>query len=561
MRVIVRRRTSIEARVLILYNPKYLRDVCSHLLRRGGAAVARLQSHALRLLQPRRLLSVRRRQNFHARQLRRASELQRLQHGTPAGEEVIARTLQRRHVQPGAQGFKLLQGVAASKVLTRVDVTRDCRVQSGGSLVETRGRETHHGVDEDGLGAGDDLGDARVSERLGGYVKKVSGCFPGFQVGESSGADAIAVAAAALSRDGHATAPVERVALDDRRQRHQLSLNLRDQQLRLGDLHVERIYAGDCNPKLGGYVGVVQLAAQHDVIRLSRDRLDAPHLGVELAPGDDGQERPSRFGQRGERRNLLLHEETGVGRQQLGDVEGADVRLPGAEGVVDEHVREARQLCREPFARCDGVSRGEPLLALEPSRVGKVDAAHSAVLQIFDEPVDAGVDVEDTAPWLDPERRHREHHPELMLEVPDDGRDGVLVPARDLLAFLVEGAVDVGHEDGTATAFDDVVQRGDGLIDPESVVNDAILDAVVVHADEHDLISEVGVLHATQRSRGHLSAGSSTDGRFFLGGVDLLRSRGPVRWFPHVSTRLETSIVSYRAWLSRIDARVPSARG
>ena len=119
----------------------------------------------------------------------------------------------------------------------------------------------------------------------------------------------------------------------------------------------------------------------------------------------------------------------------------------------------------------------------------------------------------------------------------------------------------MGHKDGTATAFDDVVQGGDGLVDPEGVVNDAILDAVVVHADEHHLISEVGVLHATQRSRGHLSAGSVTVGRFFLGGVDLLRSRGPVRRFPHVSTRLETSIVSCLVWLSRIDARVPSARG
>ena len=97
--------------------------------------------------------------------------------------------------------------------------------------METRGREAHHGVDEDGLRAGDDLGDPRIFERLGGYVQKVSGCFPGFQIGETSGADAIAVAAAAFSRDGHAAAPVEAVALDDRRQRHQLALNLRDQQL------------------------------------------------------------------------------------------------------------------------------------------------------------------------------------------------------------------------------------------------------------------------------------------------------------------------------------------
>ena len=176
----------------------------------------------------------------------------------------------------------------------------------------------------------------------------------------------------------------------------------------------------------------------------------------------------------------------------------ADVRLPRAERVVDEDVRESRQLCCEPSARGVGVGGGESFLSFEPPRVGEVDAADSPMFEIFDEPVDAGVDVEDTAAGLDAKRGHREHHPELVLEVPDDRRDGVFVAARQLTRLFIVRAVDVGHEDGTSSPLDDVVEGRDGLVDPEGVVDDAVLDAVVVHADEHDLVLEVRVLHATQ---------------------------------------------------------------
>ena len=177
---------------------------------------------------------------------------------------------------------------------------------------------------------------------------------------------------------------------------------------------------------------------------------------------------------------------------------GAYVRLPRAERVVDEDVRESRQLCGEPVARGVGVGGGESFLSFEPPRVREVDAADSPMFEIFDEPVDAGVDVEDTAAGLDAKRGHREHHPELVLEVPDDRRDGVFVAARQLTRLFIVRAVDVGHEDGTSSPLDDVVEGRDGLVDPEGVVDDAILDAVVVHADEHDLVLEVRVLHATQ---------------------------------------------------------------
>ena len=227
MRVIVRRRTSIEARVLILYDPKYLRDVCSHLLRRGGAAVARLQSHALRLLQPRRPLHPPP-SKFHARQLRRASQLQRLQHGT-AGEEVIARTLQRRHVQPGAQGFKLLQAcrrlqstsastllaIAASRAA--VPSWKPAGVSPITALTKMVFVPAMTSATLASLNDSADTSRVRLFPRVSSRRVVGRGCdrrrrcrtFP---------------------RRAR-TRTVEAVALDDRRQRHQLSLNFRDQQL------------------------------------------------------------------------------------------------------------------------------------------------------------------------------------------------------------------------------------------------------------------------------------------------------------------------------------------
>ena len=177
--------------------------------------------------------------------------------------------------------------------------------------METRAGQTHDGVDEDGLGVRDDLGDPRVLERLRGNVQKVSGCFTLFQIRQPPRANHHPVADnPALPRHRHAPAPVQRVALDHHAQRHELTFNLRDQQLRPSDGNVGLVYSFDVYAEFRRDVRVVQLAAQHHVVRFFRDRLDAPHLGIELAPRDDREERPNGSGQRGEGVDFFLHEQT-----------------------------------------------------------------------------------------------------------------------------------------------------------------------------------------------------------------------------------------------------------
>ena len=181
--------------------------------------------------------------------------------------------------------------------------------------METRAGQTHDGVDEDGLGVRDDLGDPRVPERLRGYVQKVSGCFTLFQIRQPPRANHHPVTDnPALPRHRHAPAPVQRVTLDHHAERHELTFNLRDQQLRPRDGNVGLVYSFNLHAEFRGDVRVVQLAAQHHVVRFFRDRLDAPHLGIELAPRDDRQERPNRCGQRGEGVDFFLHEQTGKRR-------------------------------------------------------------------------------------------------------------------------------------------------------------------------------------------------------------------------------------------------------
>ena len=100
--------------------------------------------------------------------------------------------------------------------------------------------------------------------------------------------------------------------------------------------------------------------------------------------------------------------------------------------------------------------------------------------------------------------------------------------------FLVVGTADVGHEDGTTAALDDVVQRGDGGVHAEGVGHRAALHAVVVHANQNHLAVEVGVLHAAERatgkgrSVGHLESRASMRPRGREGGMLRATRKGAV---------------------------------
>ncbi len=90
-------------------------------------------------------------------------------------------------------------------------------------------------------------------------------------------------------------------------------------------------------------------AADDEPVDAVEERFEDLDLVGDLGPADDGGEGPGRvLEQAREVADLALHEQAGVGRQELGHADGRGVGAVGrAEGVVDVDVAVARQRRRE----------------------------------------------------------------------------------------------------------------------------------------------------------------------------------------------------------------------
>jgi hypothetical protein len=251
----------------------------------------------------------------------------------------------------------------------------------------------------------------------------------------------------------------------------------------------------DPDPVLCAKIRVVNNAAEHESINLfikGGERLD---LGIILRTRDHGEEGPIGSHNPLEVRDLLLQEETRIGRQVPGDVICGGMGLPGTERVIYVNIGQPGKLERETLP---GLSLG--LLPEEPPRVGKIDTAQLSLFQLPDGKVDGRIDPHNAMHRVRGKFRDVQFCMELLFKISYDRLDGLLGPAGYRSRLFIFRPPYMGHHDRPAAALDNVKKGPDGTVDPIGIAYLSPLDYIMIEPDEDDLPVEFSILDQRQFS-------------------------------------------------------------